>query len=101
MKRMAGTLAVVILCGAHSAFAQAPVADYFSTSSTLNGAGLTAGITIEAFDAEGNRCGFAQTNADGSFLIHVYGDDPITPAIDEGTLAGEFPRWKINSYDVM
>jgi hypothetical protein len=95
MKRTISILALVIACGAGAAHAQAPVADFFSASSTLDGAALPMGATIEAFDAQNVRCGYAVANSDGSFLIHVYGNDPITPAIDEGAQDGEMLTWKL------
>ena len=96
MKTVLRTLALVVLCDVGRASAQAPVCDFFSTTSRLNGRMLQPGTTIEALDADGVRCGIAQPRADGSFLIHVYGDDPATPAVDEGAREGETLVWRIN-----
>ena len=71
MKTRLWTMALILACFAGTASAQVPVADFFSTSSKLNGAAMPAGTRIEAFDSDGIRCGFAETNADGSFFIHV------------------------------
>jgi hypothetical protein len=95
MKRMMMVMALMITCAAGAANAQAPVADFFSATSTMDGGMLPMGTTIEAYDAQNIRCGYAMANADGSFLIHVYGNDPITPAIDEGAQDGEMLTWKM------
>jgi len=94
MRIRACTMALGLLLLAATAQAQAPVADYFSTSSLWDGAPLTVNMTIEAFDADGIRCGYAVANIDGSFLIHVYGNDPMTAA-DEGADEGEMLTWRI------
>lgn len=94
MKRMILTAALSLLgCGA--AQAQVPVADYYSTTSKLNGVSLPAGTTIEAYDGDGVRCGSATANAAGEFLIHVYGNDPLTSTMDEGAEEGEMLTWKM------
>lgn len=98
MKRFAVGFALVL--AASAAHAQAPVADYYSLNSTMNGTQLIAGMTIEAFDADGIRCGAATVNPDGGFLMHVYGNDPLTPAIDEGATSGEFLQWRIDGIDI-
>lgn len=90
------TMALILACFAGTASAQVPVADFFSTTSKLNGATLPAGTRIEAFDSDGIRCGLADANADGSFLVHVYGNDPMTPTVDEGAREGELLTWRIN-----
>jgi len=84
MKNFTIALALVLACGAGAAQAQAPVADFYSISTTMNGTLIASGTTIEAFDSDGIRCGNATANADGSFLIHVYGNDPMTPAWTKG-----------------
>jgi hypothetical protein len=100
MKRTLLVIALVIGCGAGAVQAQVPVADFFSTNSRLDGQPLPAGTTLEAYDTDGIRCGFATANADGSFLIHVYGNDPMTPATDEGAREGEMLTWRIDGHDV-
>ncbi len=92
-------LVLGLLLSAASVQAQAPVADYFSTTSLWDGAALIPGTTIEAFDGDGIRCGYATANADGSFLIHVNGNDPMTPNIDEGAVEGEMLTWRISDQD--
>ena len=96
MRILTGALAMGLLLSAASVRAQAPVADYFSTTSLWEGAALPLDLTIEAFDGDGIRCGFATANLDGSFLIHVNGNDPMTPGIDEGAIEGEMLTWRIS-----
>lgn len=98
MKRIVLGFALVLAAGA--AHAQAPVADYYSLDSTWNGTPLTAGMTIEAFDGDGIKCGSATVNLDGGFLIHVLGNDPLTASIDEGATQGEFLHWRIDGIDI-
>jgi len=92
--------AIVMGCAAGAAHAQAPVADYFSTSSLKDGQTLAPGTVIEAFDGDGIRCGYAEANASGGFLMHVYGNDPMTPAIDEGASEGEMLTWRIDGFEI-
>lgn len=47
------------------------------------------GDSIHAFDSSGTPCGSTDVLADGLFLIHVSGDDPETPDVDEGATTGE------------
>ena len=96
MRIRACALVLGLLLSAASAQAQAPVADYFSTTSLWEGASMIPGLTIEAFDGDGVRCGLATANLDGSFLIHVYGNDPMTSTIDEGAVEGEMLTWKVD-----
>jgi hypothetical protein len=95
MRTMIVTLALVIASSAQAVHAQAPVADYFSTSSRIGGAILPAGTVIEAYESDGVRCGHTTANADGSFLMQVYGNDPMTAA-DEGAGEGEMLQWRLS-----
>jgi len=88
-------LAGIVLAWSGAAQAQAPVADYYSTTSKLNGLTLPAGTMIEAYDAQNVRCGTATANVGGGFLIHVYGNDPLTAGVDEGANEGETLTWKM------
>lgn len=103
MKRFLGAfaLAIAAACVAGAAHAQAPVADYYSTTSLLDGEALPAGTRIEAYDSDDVRCGYAEANADGQFLIHVYGNDPMTPTVDEGAREGELLVWRLNGTDIL
>ena len=57
-------LAITIACSVGIAQAQAPVADFFSTTSLLDGQQLPAGTTIEAYDSDEVRCGYAEANSE-------------------------------------
>ena len=87
-KRTLLAVAIAIACGTGAAHAQAPVADFFSTTSLKDGQPLAPGTIIEAWDSEGIRCGYAETNPCGGSLIHVYGNAPMTQSIDEGAREG-------------
>jgi hypothetical protein len=101
MKQALLAAAFLLLCGAGAAHAQAPVADFFSTTSLVDGQQMLAGTTIEAWDSNGVRCGTAQVSATGGFMIHVYGDDPMTPGADEGARDGEMLTWRISGATVL
>jgi len=101
MSKILCIAALVAAAACGTAHAQAPVADYYSTTSKLNDAALPAGTTIEAYDGNGVRCGFAVANAAGEFLVHVSGNDPLTGSIDEGANEGEMLTWKLASADIM
>ena len=99
-KRTLLAVAIAIACGTGAAHAQAPVADFFSTTSLKDGQPLAAGTIIEAWDSEGIRCGYAEASPSGGFLIHVYGNDPMTPSIDEGAREGEMLEWRVSGVEV-
>jgi hypothetical protein len=99
MKRTALAFLLVAACSG-AAHAQALVSDYYSLNSLMNGAALAAGTVIEARDGNGTLCGSTVVNPDGTFLLHVYGDDPQTTDVDEGASPGEFLQWRIDSTDV-
>ncbi len=101
MKNITIAVALILACATGTSWAQAPVADFYSTSSKLNGSLIPIGTTIEAYDSDGIRCGLAVANAEGSFLIHVYGNDPMTPSVDEGAREGEMLSWQINGHEVL
>jgi hypothetical protein len=100
IKRTFLVAAIAIGCAAGAANAQAPVADFFSTSSQKDGQTMAAGTVIEAYDGDGIRCGYAEVNASGGFLMHVYGNDPMTPGIDEGAAEGEMLQWRVDGIEV-
>ena len=57
--------------------------DFYSTSSTLDGAPVPAGAVIDAYDPQGVHCGtFTVATAGVWGVMHVYADDekPITIA---------------------
>lgn len=63
---------------------------------------LADGDTIEAVDPDGVVCGrtFFEA-AQEYFLIHVFGDDQITPDIDEGAAEGDTLRFTINGEEAV
>jgi hypothetical protein len=73
------------------------VADYWGTAPTLYGLPLYEGDVITAVDPDGVTCGAAYVDANGDYLIHVYGDDKlVTPAIDEGAESGDAITFLLN-----
>jgi len=100
MKKTALAFLLVVACTG-AAHAQALVSDYYSLNSLMNGTALAGGTIIEARDAGGTLCGTTVVNPDGTFLLHVYGDDPQTADIDEGASPGEFLTWRIDSTDIV
>jgi hypothetical protein len=70
--------------------------DFYSLSSTLDGAPLPVGSVITALDPDGVVCGaFSVTRAGGYGLMPVYGDDPDTE-MDEGAVLGDRLEFRIN-----
>lgn len=60
--------------------------DFWSNDSL----GIASGDNILARDKNGLFIGIAnQITVDGSFLLHTYGDDPISRGVDEGPVMGE------------
>ncbi len=91
---------LVILTPVGSTFASWSVADYWDTSSTLStfmGVHFQAGDVLAVHDPDGVLCGLALANADGSFLIHVIGDDGLG-GIDEGPFSGEMVDFTLNGF---
>ena len=61
------------------------------------GDGVVPGDVIEAFDPDGVRVGYALVEQTGQYgLLHVYGDDPNTPDVDEGARPGDAITFRIN-----
>jgi hypothetical protein len=60
-----------------------------------NPGGAEAGAIITVRDEDGTVCGQSVALADGAFLVHVYGDDPATPA-DEGATMGSMLSFDID-----
>jgi len=57
---------------------------------------LSEGDTVEAFDSDGILCGRTLVVSGSMFTVHVYGDDPSTTEIDEGSVNGDTVQFKIN-----
>jgi hypothetical protein len=60
---------------------------------------LQPGDTIRAYDRDGILCGDTLVAPDGSFVLPVAGDDPITVE-DEGALPGEEVHFTLNGRNV-
>ena len=73
-----------------------------AVASTYNGQLLRVGSIIQAYDSSGIYCGVDTVRYDpvsGKDIFgyfSVYGDDPDTPVLDEGAVAGEHITFKIN-----
>ncbi|MFH0990669.1 MAG: choice-of-anchor J domain-containing protein [bacterium] len=71
--------------------------DYYG-SFTIGGKPVPRGETVEAFDNNGIKCGEVVVKTDGIYgFLHVYGDDPNTPGIDEGARPGDVITLKYRS----
>jgi len=74
-------------------------------ASTYNGQPLAVGSIVQAYDQNGVYCGVDTVHLDALGLGYaifgatVYGDDPITPLIDEGAETDENIVFKINGRD--
>ncbi len=54
------------------------------------------GDVVDVFDAQGIRCGTFTVSVAGQYgFLHVYGDDPTTPA-DEGATVGDSLSFSLN-----
>ncbi len=66
-----------------------------STAFWATGTDLKIGDVITVQDNDGIACGVGVVQSDGTFLVHVYGDDPTTLE-DEGANAGERLQFFVN-----
>ena len=84
-------------CG--DAVATSSYADIYGLSSTLDGDPVPVGSCILAFDPQGVNCGAAVVSSPGQYgIMHIYGDDPLTPSVDEGASYGDEIRFTIDGY---
>jgi hypothetical protein len=60
---------------------------------------LSPGDRIEVYDSDSVLCGETWVKEESGFLVHVFGDDPSTAAIDEGAEAGETMRFVVNGME--
>jgi len=71
--------------------------DFYGTIFTVQGAPAEVGDEIAVFDPDGVLCGTCVVRIAGSYgFLHVYGDDPTTPDVDEGADVGDaltFVAW--------
>ncbi|MFQ5595791.1 MAG: hypothetical protein ACE5HA_16720 [Anaerolineae bacterium] len=63
--------------------------DILGQQSTLDGQPLPAGTIVRAYDPTGVLAGRVEVTLAGWYLVSVYGDDPQTPELDEGAVAGD------------
>ncbi len=74
-------------------------ADYYSSATFYNGRFVRPGDVVTARDADGTLCGIYYVTTPGSYgLMHVYGDDPATPDVDEGAAADDSLSFFINNF---
>jgi hypothetical protein len=66
-------------------------------STTYNGSQVVRGSIIEAYDPTNLLIGKWRVTSAGRYgFMNAYGDDPNTPSVHEGALAGDSIRFKIN-----
>jgi len=71
--------------------------DFWGDSCTINGNPIQPGDTIRAYDPDSVLCGEFIVVTPGNYgYLHVYGDDPTTPNIDEGAVDGDTISFTIN-----
>jgi PKD repeat protein len=87
-------LLAVALAG--PAFPQARNCDFWGTAK-YRGVDVTGSDQVKAYDAGGQLCGTAYSVGSGIYGIHVVGDDPSTPGVDEGAPEGGAITFKINN----
>ncbi len=63
--------------------------DFVGQQSTLDGEPLPVGAVVRAYDPTGVLAGKTTVPLAGWYLVSVYGDDPQTPDLDEGAVAGD------------
>lgn len=72
------------------------------SNSTFLGSALRRGDVIGVKDPDQVWCGLVTMHehgdtTDGKYLIHIYGDDPVTTGVDEGAEAGDMLTFFINN----
>ena len=71
--------------------------DYFSDNSNVATSPISVGPVIEALDPDSVLCGRFVVVQEGFYgFLHVYGDDPTTPDIDEGAVDGDLISFYVN-----
>ncbi|MBI5267622.1 MAG: T9SS type A sorting domain-containing protein [candidate division Zixibacteria bacterium] len=72
-------------------------AEFFDSLTTYNGAPVPVGSIVEAYDPTNLLIGKFRVRSAGQYgYMNAYGDDPNTPAIHEGAVAGNAIHFKIN-----
>ncbi|MFC1572706.1 carboxypeptidase regulatory-like domain-containing protein, partial [Candidatus Eisenbacteria bacterium] len=70
---------------------------YWGEASQFDGEPLQAGDVVTVQDAQGIFCGSYHVTTAGHYgFLHVYGDDPTTPEIDEGASSGDSLTFRVN-----
>ena len=71
--------------------------DLYGTTFAVLEAPAAVGDELGVFDPDGVLCGAFVVHTEGMYgFVHVYGDDPTTPEVDEGAVAGDaltFVAW--------
>ncbi|MBI5017194.1 MAG: hypothetical protein HZB55_17145 [Deltaproteobacteria bacterium] len=68
----------------------------FHGALTIEGAPAVVGDEVTVYDPQGVLCGHFVVDTAGSYgVLRVYGDDPATPMIDEGAVAGDVLTFKV------
>jgi PKD repeat protein len=68
----------------------------FNGTAKIRGIDVTGSDDIKAYDPGNQLCGTAFSVGSGQYAIHVAGDDPSTPGVDEGASDGDQITFKIN-----
>jgi PKD repeat protein len=86
----------ICLMGSGLSYSQG-TADFWGNG-MYKGRAVISSDVITAFDPQGILCGTATGGqiSGGVYGITVQGDDPLTPAVDEGAINGDHIRFKIN-----
>jgi hypothetical protein len=66
--------------------------------SLLDGKPLPVGAVVRAYDPTGVLAGRAEVILVGWYLVSVYGDDPQTPDLDEGAVAGDSIAFTVDGH---
>lgn len=95
--KVVAAVGVITIAAAANSTAQVPFCVFFDSTTTFDGNPVPVGSIIEAFDQTGVSCGKDTVLYPGYFgYMPVLGDDPSTPAFDEGAVDGETIIFKIN-----
>lgn len=71
--------------------------EFFDSTTTYNGSPVMTGSIIEAYDPTNLVIGKWRVTSDGRYgFMNAYGDEPGTPGVHEGALAGDSIKFRIN-----
>jgi len=75
--------------------------DFYGSAVWSDQVPIEAGTLIEVFDSDSMFCGKFTITDEGVYgFMAVYGDDPLTPDVDEGAEEGDELYFQINSFPV-